>query len=90
MTTRNELVKDLGTTTIDVLLENPEGAQYSAWLTLEWNKIPQAFFTQEFVRDLNSFHDKNPNMVMAWNVRDKGWFRFDMDAVKYCQIKDNT
>lgn len=87
---RDTLLKDLRENVIEVHFIKVDGEQRVMRCTLRPEHLPELYRTsiQERKEELD-FHQKNPNVISAWDIVSGGWRSFRIDSVYYVQVIDN-
>lgn len=86
---RDVVLKDLRENVIEVTFTKINGEHRVMRCTLKTELLPKSFVenvdeqTQE-----KDFHQKNPEVIAAWDVQKGGWRSFRLDSVEYLQIID--
>lgn len=87
---RNTLLKDLRENVIEVHFVKVNGEQRVIRCTLQHHLLPQMYQKNlSEQREEEDFHNKNPNVIAAWDVNEGDWKSFRIDSVYYVQIIDN-
>lgn len=76
---RDTLLNDLRNYVIEIVYFSNE----VRWLTLREDLVPDGFQEKE-----KKFHEKNKDVITAWDVRNGEWGTFKNTDVQYVQIKD--
>lgn len=87
---RDRLLKDLRENVIEVTFNKVNGEQRVMRCTLKMNMLPQVYQTSpEEQKNENEFHQKNTDVIAAWDVQANGWRSFRIDGVTYAQVIDS-
>lgn len=86
---RDDVLRDLRQHIVEVTFTKVNGEQRVMRCTLKPKYLPKSF--NESVEGQNQekeFHQKNENVIAAWDVQNGGWRSFRVDSVAYLQIID--
>lgn len=87
---RDDLLKDLRGNVIEVHFTKVNGENRLMRCTLQSHLLPEAYRQNPVeVQEENNFHNKNPDVIAAWDVQSAGWRSFRIDSVIYAQVIDN-
>lgn len=86
MYNRDDVLKDLRNSIIEVTFTKVNGDQRIMRCTLMPKYLPKSYLEEK--EQETNFHNENPNVIAAWDVQKKGWRSFRMDSVEYLQIID--
>lgn len=87
---RDVLLNDLRKNVIEVTFTKVNGDQRIMRCTLMENMLPAAYRTNpEEKANEGEFHQKNPDVIAAWDVQAGGWRSFRIDSVTYVQVIDS-
>jgi hypothetical protein len=83
---RDSILKDLREYVIEVHFEKVNGENRNMRCTLRPDLLPPSYREQlSEQKEEIEFHQKNPNVIAAWDVQKGGWRSFRVDSVKYLQ-----
>lgn len=87
---RDVLLNDLRRNVIEVTFTKVNGEQRIMRCTLMENMLPTSYRVdpQEKVNE-GEFHQKNVDVIAAWDVQSGGWRSFRIDSVTYVQVIDS-
>ena len=83
---RDEILKDLRNYVIEVHFDKVNGEHRAMRCTLRPDLLPP-----KYNEDINEqkeeqdFHQKNPDVIAAWDIQKGGWRSFRIENVKYVQ-----
>ena len=80
---RDVLLKDLRSYVIEVHFDKVNGEHRVMRCTLRPELLPPSYLNEEGVE--KEFHQKNPDVISAWDIQKGGWRSFRIDSVKYVQ-----
>lgn len=86
---RDTVLKDLRQNVVEVTFKKVDGSPRVMRCTLAERHLPQSF--SENIKEQTEekeFHQKNPNVIAAWDVQKGGWRSFRIDSVEYLQVID--
>lgn len=83
---RNNLLKEMRQSVIDVTVSTGNGGHTTGRFTLRPDLLPPNFD----MKIEEDFHEKNANIIAAWNVRSGGWYHINIDDVKLTQDVSET
>jgi hypothetical protein len=83
MINRDELIKDLRKCVIEVFFTKVNGEQRAMRCTLRPDILPPNYVNEE--TEEKTFHQKNTDVIAAWDVTKGGWRSFRVDSVSYIQ-----
>jgi hypothetical protein len=89
MFNRDLILSDLRQHVIEVTFKKVDGSTRVMRCTLVPDHLPATF--NESVEEQNQekeFHQKNANVIAAWDVQKGGWRSFRVDSVEYLQVID--
>ncbi len=87
---RDILLKDLRRNVIEVTFTKTNGDQRIMRCTLLENMLPTTYRTNPDEKATeNDFHQKNQDVIAAWDVQAGGWRSFRIDSVTYVQVIDS-
>lgn len=87
---RDVLLNDLRKNVIEVTFTKTNGEQRVMRCTLMENMLPTAYKTNPDEKANESdFHQKNNNVIAAWDVQAGGWRSFRTDNIAYVQVIDS-
>ena len=89
MFNRDTILNDLRNNVLDVSFKKVDGTTRLMRCTLMTEHLPKSF--TENVEEQNQekeFHQKNDNVIAAWDVQKGGWRSFRIDSVEYLQVID--
>jgi hypothetical protein len=83
---RDVVLKDLRERVMEVHFVKVNGEQRIMRCTLMRNLLPETYRSNinEQKEELE-FHQKNPDVIAAWDVQENGWRSFRIDSVFYTQ-----
>jgi hypothetical protein len=80
---RDDLLKDLKNNIIEIRLVSGDVVRCS----LKKHNLPPSYIEEQ--KDVQNFHDENPEKIAAFNVNGAGgWFTFNVEDVEYVQVVD--
>lgn len=83
---RDTVLKDLREQVMEVHFVKTNGEQRIMRCTLQKHMLPEMYQNSyDEQREEREFHQKNPNVVAAWDVQENGWRSFRIDSVFYTQ-----
>ena len=86
---RNDLLKDLRTSVIDVHFTKTTGELRVMRCTLVPQFLPENYRKSfEEQNEEQNFHQQNPNVIAAWDMDKNAWRSFRVESVTYCQCRD--
>jgi len=86
---RDALLKDLRNNVIEVHFTKVNGEQRVMRCTLMNNMLPESYRqSAEEQKNELEFHQKNQDVIAAWDVQNGGWRSFRIDSVSYAQAID--
>lgn len=80
---RDDILKDLRKSVIEVHFTKVNGENRIMHCSLMPELLPETY--NEDLKEETDFHQKNPNVVAAWDVQKGGWRSFRVDTVQYVQ-----
>lgn len=83
---RNAILSDLRDNVVEVSFTKVDGTNRLMRCTLMKRHLPENYVEEETQE--KSFHDKNPDVIAAWDVQKGGWRSFRIDSIQYVQIID--
>lgn len=86
---RDTILKDLRQHVVEVTFNKVDGTPRIMRCTLAPRHLPKTF--NENIEEQNQekeFHQKNENVIAAWDVQKGGWRSFRIDSVEYLQVID--
>lgn len=87
---RDVLLKDLRQNVIEVTFTKVNGDQRVMRCTLIENMLPPSYRNNPDEKSSETeFHQKNPEVIAAWDVQAGGWRSFRIDSVTYVQVIDS-
>ena len=87
---RDTLLRDLRENVIEVTFTKNNGDQRIMHCTLKDNMLPAQYRNNPAERQAETeFHQKNLDVIAAWDVRANGWRSFRIDSVSYVQVIDS-
>lgn len=89
MYNRDTILNDLRQHVVEVTFNKVDGSSRVMRCTLAPRHLPTTY--NENVEEQNQekeFHQKNENVIAAWDVQKGGWRSFRVDSVEYLQIID--
>lgn len=89
MYNRDTILSDLRQHVVEVTFKKVDGTPRVMRCTLAPRHLPSTF--NENVEEQNQekdFHQKNVNVIAAWDVQKGGWRSFRVDSVEYLQVID--
>ena len=88
---RDTLLRDLRNNVVEIqFVKVADGSQRLLRCTLMLKHLPQKYQTTQEEQDIeNDFHQKNPDVIAAWDVEKGGWRSFRIDSVIYAQSLDS-
>lgn len=90
MFNRDVILNDLRTSVLEVSFKKADGSQRLMRCTLMPHYLPKSY--NESLDEQNQekeFHQKNDNVIAAWDVQNNGWRSFRIDSVEYLQVIDS-
>lgn len=86
---RDKILKDLRENVIEVTFTKVNGDQRIMRCTLSPTLLPKSYVENiNEQKEEKDFHQKNPDVIAAWDVQKGGWRSFRLDSVEYLQIID--
>jgi hypothetical protein len=86
---RNTLLTDLRNGVIEVTFEKDNGQTRVLRCTLLMALMPQKYQEKlEEQTNEQTYHQQNQDTIRAWDVDNKGWRSFKIEAIKYVQSLD--
>lgn len=89
MYNRDTILSDLRQHVVEVTFKKVDGTPRVMRCTLAPRHLPPTF--NESVEEQTQekeFHQKNENVIAAWDVQKGGWRSFRVDSVEYLQVID--
>jgi hypothetical protein len=87
---RDALLNDLRKNVIEVTFTKTNGEQRIMRCTLMENMLPATYKTNPDEKASESdFHQKNKDVIAAWDVQAGGWRSFRIDSATYVQVIDS-
>ena len=87
---RDVLLNDLRNNVIEVTFTKTNGDQRIMRCTLMENMLPATYKTNPDEKASETdFHQKNKDVIAAWDVQAGGWRSFRIDCVTYVQVIDS-
>ena len=89
MYNRDTILKDLRENVVEISFNKVNGENRVMRCTLMAAHLPKSYNenVQEQTEE-KEFHQKNPNVIAAWDVLKGGWRSFRIDSVEYLQVID--
>lgn len=88
---RDTVLRDLRQQVMEVHFIKTNGEQRSMRCTLQRHLLPEMYRTnQEEQREERDFHQKNPDVITAWDVEENGWRSFRINSVFYTQAVNTS
>jgi hypothetical protein len=85
---RDTILKDLRSYVIEVHFDKVNGEARIMRCTLRSDMLPEKYLSEEAQE--KEFHQKNTDVIAAWDVAKGGWRSFRIDSVRYLQnVNDN-
>jgi hypothetical protein len=78
---RDTLLNELRSNVVEVLFTKVNGEQRNMICTLKPNYLPRDYIKEED----ESFHQKNSDTIIVWDVQNNGWRSFKINSVTYAQ-----
>lgn len=87
---RDVLLNDLRKNVIEITFTKVNGDQRIMRCTLMEHMLPATYRANpEEKASEGEFHQKNPDVIAAWDVQAGGWRSFRIDNVTYVQVIDS-
>jgi len=87
MYNREDLLKDLRNEVVEVTFNKvSDGSERVMRCTLKPEMLPPSYLNEQQME--KDFHQRNPNVIAAWDVQKGGWRSFRVDTVTYAQAVD--
>jgi hypothetical protein len=86
---RDTVLKDLRQYVVEVTFKKVDGSPRVMRCTLAPQHLPKSY--NESVEEQNNekeFHQRNDNVIAAWDIQKGGWRSFRVDSVEYLQVID--
>ena len=83
---RDNILLDLRQNVIEVTFNKINGEQRQMRCTLKPEHLPPGYVNEQ-VEELE-FHNKNPELIAAWDIQKGGWRSFYVQNVTYVQMVD--
>jgi hypothetical protein len=80
---RDTILKDLRQSVIEVVFNKVNGDQRVMHCSLRPELLPETY-KNDFTEEMD-FHQKNPEVIAAWDVQKGGWRSFRIDSITYIQ-----
>jgi hypothetical protein len=80
---RDTILKDLREYVIEVHFTKVNGEDRIMRCTLRPDLLPPTYVKD--ITEEKEFHQKNTDVIAAWDVQNRGWRSFRIDSVKYVQ-----
>ncbi len=80
---RDNLLNDLRKFVIEVVFTKVNGEQRVMHCSLRPDLLPETYKTD--ITEEKDFHQKNADVIAAWDVQKGGWRSFRIDSVTYVQ-----
>jgi hypothetical protein len=80
---RDNLLNDLRKFVIEVVFTKVNGEQRVMHCSLRPDLLPETYKTD--ISEEKDFHQKNSDVIAAWDVQKGGWRSFRIDSVTYVQ-----
>jgi len=85
---RDTILKDLRSYVIEVHFDKVNGEARIMRCTLRPDMLPEKYLSEEAQE--KEFHQKNTDVIAAWDVAKGGWRSFRIESVRYLQnVNDN-
>lgn len=86
---RDTVLNDLREHVLEVTFTKVNGEHRVMRCTLAPVLLPKSFVENiNEQKEEKQFHQKNPDVIAAWDVQKGGWRSFRLDSVEYLQIID--
>jgi hypothetical protein len=86
---RDEILKELTDSVIEVTFLKKDGITPPPLRCTLMPRILPPAFNDEDRKQMQDFHNREPNLVASWNVQRNSWCVFPIDMVEYIQAQDN-
>jgi hypothetical protein len=87
---RDKLLSDLRNNAIEVHFTKVNGENRAMRCTLMPRLLPESYVKSlEEQESEKGFHNKNPDVIAAWDLEKAAWRSFKINSVTYCQVLDN-
>lgn len=83
---RDDILKDLRVHILEVTFMKVDGSMRTMRCSLKPEYLPATYV--EDMSEEKKFHQKNLDVISAWDVEKSGWRSFRIDSVHYCQVID--
>jgi hypothetical protein len=86
---RDNVLKELRQYVVEVTFKKVDGSTRVMRCTLAPQYLPKSY--SENIEEQNNekeFHQKNGDVIAAWDVQKGGWRSFRVDSVEYLQVID--
>jgi hypothetical protein len=80
---RDTILKDLRQSVIEVIFTKANGEQRIMHCSLRPELLPETY--KQDITEERNFHQKNPEVIAAWDVQKGGWRSFRIDTIAYIQ-----
>jgi hypothetical protein len=80
---RDNILKDLRQSVIEVIFNKVNGDQRVMHCSLRPDLLPETY--RNDVNEEINFHQTNADVIAAWDVQKGGWRSFRIDSVTYVQ-----
>jgi len=80
---RDDILKDLRQTVMEVHFTKVSGENRIMHCSLMPQLLPETYVAE--INEEKDFHQKNADVVAAWDVQKGGWRSFRVDSVMYLQ-----
>lgn len=90
MLLRDTLLKDLRNSVIEVTFTKVNSEQRQMRCTLVPNFLPESYRNNiDEQKGEKEYHQKNPDVIVCWDIHKQGWRSFKIESVIYTQVIDN-
>ena len=87
MYNREDLLKDLRSEVVEVTFNKvSDGSERVMRCTLKPEMLPPSYLNEQQME--KDYHQRNPDVIAAWDVQKGGWRSFRIDTVTYAQAVD--
>lgn len=84
---RDAILRDLREHVVDVAFTKVNGEDRIMRCSLRKDILPPNYALTEEAKE-REFHQKNPDVISAWDVQKGGWRSFRIESVKYVNAVD--
>lgn len=87
---RNKILQDLRENVMAVYINTPSNQRVELFLTMMPDILPATYITEGKEVE-KKFHEDNPNLICAFNVRNNSWtFPISIESIIMVQAVDHT